>query len=111
MINEDPDGPIKRLLEQSPIVLILREYGLEVEESGSQYRLRCPFHPTGPPSFIANSRQNTWRCTACGESGNPIQFVRIFENISYFDAVRRLAKRAGTKLDDDGESEGPDFAT
>ncbi len=59
----------------------------------------CPFHNDHSPSFSVHPDKQIYKCFSCGESGNVITFVEKFLGISFHEAVKLLADRAGIKLD------------
>lgn len=59
----------------------------------------CPFHNDHSPSFSVHHDKQIYKCFSCGESGNVITFVQKFNGISFIDAVKLLADKAGVKLD------------
>lgn len=58
----------------------------------------CPFHNDHSPSFSVHPDKQIYKCFSCGESGNVITFVEKFLGISFQEAVKLLADRAGIKL-------------
>lgn len=59
----------------------------------------CPFHNDHSPSFSVHPDKQIYKCFSCGESGNVVTFVEKFLGISFQEAVKLLADRAGIKLD------------
>ncbi|MDQ6930546.1 MAG: DNA primase [Candidatus Eremiobacteraeota bacterium] len=66
----------------------------------------CPFHSERTPSFHVHPEQGYFKCFGCGEAGDVIAFLRRLENLSFPDAARVLALRAGIEL----EPENPQAA-
>ena len=58
----------------------------------------CPFHNDHSPSFSVHPDKQIYKCFSCGESGNVVTFVEKFLGISFQEAVKLLADRAGIKL-------------
>ena len=66
----------------------------------------CPFHDEKTPSFQVTPSRGYWYCFgACGEGGDVIDFLRKIDNLSFVEAVERLADRVGVQLryTDDGQ--------
>ena len=59
----------------------------------------CPFHDDHTPSFSVHKEKQIYKCFSCGESGNVITFVEKINGITFEEAVKMLADRAGIKLD------------
>ncbi|MDR3269377.1 MAG: DNA primase [Tannerella sp.] len=53
----------------------------------------CPFHPDKTPSFYVSPAKNICKCFSCGEGGDPVHFVMKHEQLSFYDALRFLAKK------------------
>lgn len=60
----------------------------------------CPFHDDSTPSLNISQEKQIYKCFACGAGGNSFTFLRDIENISFIEAVRQLADRAGIDLPD-----------
>ena len=60
----------------------------------------CPFHGEKTPSFNVNPARNIYKCFGCGEGGDPIKFLMTLEQLSYPDAIRRIAARYNIKLEE-----------
>jgi DNA primase len=58
----------------------------------------CPFHGEKTPSFHAEEAKSSYHCFGCGASGNAIDFVMAQDNLSFPEAVERLARDAGMAL-------------
>ena len=60
----------------------------------------CPFHDDSTPSLNVSQEKQIYKCFACGAGGNSFTFLRDIETISFIEAVRQLADRAGIALPD-----------
>lgn len=58
----------------------------------------CPFHDDHSPSFSVQKDKQIYKCFSCGESGNVITFVQKYNGITYTEALKMLADRAGIPL-------------
>ncbi|GHF95653.1 DNA primase [Deinococcus piscis] len=59
----------------------------------------CPFHKEKTPSFQVDTEQGYYHCFGCKASGDVFKFVQETENLSFGDALRKLAERAGVQLE------------
>lgn len=59
---------------------------------------RCPFHEERTPSFSVSQEKGVYHCFGCGKSGNVFNFIMDIDNVTFYDAVRTLAERAGIQL-------------
>jgi DNA primase len=66
----------------------------------------CPFHGEKTPSFHVHPDRGFFKCFGCDAAGDVIRFVQLHDNLSFVDAMRVLAKRAGVEL----EAEDPQAA-
>lgn len=80
------------------IVELISQY-LEVKRSGINYSSRCPFHQEKTPSFMISPERQVFRCFGCGESGDVISFLQKMEGLSFPEALKILADRAGVQLE------------
>ena len=64
-----------------------------------KYKALCPFHDDHTPSFSVHKDKQIYKCFSCGESGNVITFVEKINGVSFEEALKILADRAGIKLD------------
>lgn len=58
----------------------------------------CPFHDDHSPSFSVQKDKQIYKCFSCGESGNVITFVQKYNGITFIEALKMLADRAGIPL-------------
>jgi DNA primase len=66
----------------------------------------CPFHGEKTPSFHVHPDRGFFKCFGCGAGGDTIAFVQRIENVTFADALRTLAAKAGVQL----EAESPTAA-
>jgi len=82
------------------IVDVVSDY-VELRKSGRSYSAFCPYHSdTRTPSFAVFPETQTWHCFgACGEGGDVFTFIMKRENLTFGEALRLLARRAGVELE------------
>lgn len=80
------------------IVDVISEY-LPVEQKGKNYFAICPFHDDHNPSMSISPEKQIYTCFVCGASGNVFNFVANYEKVSFVSAVKKVAQKAGIKLD------------
>lgn len=88
---------IDQVRRANNIVHIIQEY-LPLKKSGSNWRGICPFHQDVNPSLNVSETKQIFKCFACGKGGNAFTFLQEYEKISFIEAVRKLASRAGISL-------------
>ncbi len=89
---------IEDLLKRADIVDVIGSY-IPLKKSGNNYIARCPFHPDDTPSLSVSPSRGIWKCFGCGVGGDAIKFVAMYENISYPEAILRLAKKYNVNID------------
>lgn len=98
------DDKKNEILENSDIVAIIGDY-VDLKKSGNSYKGLCPFHNEKTPSFTVDDRKQLFHCFGCGEGGDVVSFIMHKEGLSYIDAMKYLANKAGIKLDDKSTKE------
>ena len=76
---------------------------VSVKRAGSNYKGCCPFHKEKTPSFVVSETKQIFTCFGCGKSGDVIKFIQEYYNLSFPEAVRRLAAQYGIEIDDSYE--------
>ncbi|MBO4668251.1 MAG: DNA primase [Bacilli bacterium] len=87
----------KMIVEKSDIVAVISHY-LSLEKKGSNYMAVCPFHDDTKPSLTVNREKKWFKCFACNTSGNAIDFVKKYKNVSFLEAVKEVAEISGIDI-------------
>ncbi|HUO57900.1 MAG TPA: DNA primase [bacterium] len=91
------DDIIQRVKDSTDIVSVIGEY-VPLKKAGSSYKGLCPFHSEKSPSFMVSPARNSFHCFGCAKGGNVITFVMEMEKLSFPEALRLLAEKAGIVL-------------
>ena len=83
---------IDRIHDAAQIVDVVSDF-VTLKKRGVNYIGLCPFHDDSTPSFSVSPSKNICKCFACGEGGTAVQFVMKHEQVSYYEALRYLAKK------------------
>ena len=78
---------------------------MHLKPAGKGFKGLCPFHEEKTPSFMVSSEKQLFHCFGCGEGGNVFNFLMKYEKLSFFEAVKMLAKKSGVPLPVDEEKE------
>lgn len=70
------------------LVSLLDRYGVTMQKQGAEFFGLCPFHTETTPSFNVTPRVNLFKCFGCGESGDPIEFIKKYLGVGFVDAVK-----------------------
>lgn len=77
---------------------VIGEYvSLRPASAGSLKGL-CPFHDEKSPSFNVRPAQGFYHCFGCGEGGDVYKFIQQLDQLSFTEAVEKLAARIGFEL-------------
>ena len=101
-----PESFIEELVERSNIVDVVSSY-VQLTRKGSNMFGLCPFHNEKTGSFSVSESKQLYYCFGCGKGGGVINFIMEIENLSYPDAVRLLADRAGMVVPEESGDEAP----
>jgi DNA primase len=71
-----------------------------LKRAGAMWKALCPFHQERTPSFTVNPQRQIFKCFGCGAGGGPIRFVMMYENLGFVDAAKKLAERAGIRVEE-----------
>ena len=92
-----PEEVIEEIRMKYDIVDVVSGY-VKLQKKGSSYFGLCPFHNEKSPSFSVSPGKQIYYCFGCGAGGNVIYFVMQYENYTFQEAVKFLAKKAGIQL-------------
>lgn len=95
---------LEQIRAASDIVEVIGQY-LPLKRAGANFVALCPFHKEKTPSFNVNPHRQIFHCFGCHKGGDVFTFVREYENLSFMEAVRRLAERAHIALEFDDRPE------
>lgn len=87
---------IEDILKHADIVDVISSY-INVIKKGRNYVAVCPFHDDKNPSMMISKEKQIFKCFVCGTGGNAITFIQKYENISFENAVKKLAELIGYK--------------
>ena len=91
---------LDELNNRNPIEDVVGQY-VALTRRGSNLFGLCPFHGEKTPSFSVAPDKGIFYCFGCHKGGGVVNFIMEIENLSYPDAVRFLAKRAGLEVPED----------
>lgn len=96
---------IDQIRTANDIVDVISER-LQVRKAGRNFRALCPFHQEKTPSFNVSPERQIYHCFGCGAGGNVITFLMEYEKLTFPEALRELADRAGIALPRRGAEQG-----
>ena len=91
------DEVVEEVLRGNDIVDVISAY-VHLKKSGANYFGVCPFHNEKTGSFSVSAGKQMFYCFGCGEGGNAATFLMKYENLTFQEALQKLAERAGITL-------------
>lgn len=83
---------IDRILDAAQIVDVVSEF-VTLRRRGVNYTGLCPFHNEKTPSFSVSPSKGVCKCFSCGKGGNAVHFIMEHEQLSYYEALKYLARK------------------
>ncbi|MDA3802773.1 MAG: DNA primase [Patescibacteria group bacterium] len=80
------------------VVEVIREY-VPLKAVGANFQAPCPFHNEKTPSFVVSPDKQIWHCFGCGKGGDIFSFIMERDGMSFPEAKRYLADKAGIVLE------------
>jgi DNA primase len=93
-----PQHIIDQVRDRSDVAEIVGQY-VELKRAGTNFKALCPFHQERTPSFVVSPERQIYHCFGCGKGGNVFQFLMEMDGVSFPEAVRELAQRAGIEIE------------
>lgn len=88
---------IDRILDTAQIVDVVSEF-VTLRKRGVNYIGLCPFHNEKTPSFSVSPSKGLCKCFSCGKGGNVVHFIMEHEQLSYYEALKWLAKKYNIEI-------------
>lgn len=92
------DRVIEEIRNRTDIVELIGAR-VQLKRSAGSFKACCPFHKEKTPSFHVNPARQTYHCFGCSAHGDVFKFLMTQDGLSFMEAVRTLADRAGVALD------------
>jgi len=98
MVNQSYETLIKEIKGRLSISSLIENY-VSLKRSGKGFVGLCPFHDDKNPSFHINEDKGIYHCFGCGAGGDIIGFLMRYKNVSFYEAIEELARRAEVKIE------------
>ena len=103
MAGRIPDAVLDEISRRIDIVNEVEAY-VSLSHKGGRWWGLCPFHNERTPSFTVSRDTNLFYCFGCQKGGGVYQFLMEMEGLSFIEAVKRLAEKAGVELPESNQS-------
>jgi DNA primase len=90
---------VEQVRAAADIVKIVGDY-VKLRKSGANFVGLCPFHQEKTASFAVHPTKQIFHCFGCGVGGDVFKFVMMIENLSFPEALRRVAEKVGITIRD-----------
>lgn len=87
-----PRETIDRIYATAKIEDVIGDY-MTLRRRGANLWGNCPFHDEKTPSFSVSPSKGIFKCFGCGKAGNVVNFVMEYEQCSYADALKQIARK------------------
>lgn len=94
-----PEEVIEQVRNETNIADIIGQF-VALRKSGSNLMGLCPFHDENSPSFSVNEDRQLFKCFGCGKGGNVFTFMMELENLTYPEAILKVADMSGIEISD-----------
>jgi DNA primase len=95
MIKQDK---ISQIRDRASIVEVVSDY-VTLKKAGRNYMGLCPFHSEKTPSFTVSEEKGIFHCFGCNTGGGVFQFLMQIDQLSFPEALERVAKRYGIVIE------------
>ncbi|MBV9028252.1 MAG: DNA primase [Candidatus Eremiobacteraeota bacterium] len=89
---------LREIRARVEIASLIGQY-VSLRKRGNDLVGLCPFHAEKTPSFHVHPDRGFFKCFGCGAGGDAITFLQRLEQLTFGDAVRSLAAKAGVQLE------------
>jgi DNA primase len=90
--------PSEEVRAAADIVKIVGDY-VKLRKAGANMVGLCPFHQEKTPSFSVHPTKQIFHCFGCGAGGDVFKFVMLIENLTFPEALQRVAEKVGVKME------------
>ena len=95
--NYEAEAVRDRIRDATDIVELVSEH-IQLTRRGRNFLGLCPFHEEKTPSFSVNPDRQFYHCFGCGVGGDVFKFIQEIDRVTFVEAIKFLAERAGIAL-------------
>src|ERR1700727_279154 len=102
-----PPEIVEQVRHASDTVRVIGSY-VPLKKSGAKFKALSPFNKEKTPSFYVDPAKQMFKCFSSGHGGDVFKFLMLMENMSFPEAIRRLAQRASIAIPETGGKADPE---
>lgn len=88
---------VDRIIDAANILDVVSDF-VTLRKRGVNYIGLCPFHDEKTPSFSVSPSKGICKCFSCGKGGSAVHFIMEHEQLSYYEALKYLAKKYNIEI-------------
>jgi DNA primase len=96
-----PPEIVEQVRQASDIVDVIGGY-VPLKRSGAKFKALSPFNKEKTPSFFVDPARQIFKCFSSGHGGDVFKFLMLMDHMTFPEAVRRLAQKAGVPIPESG---------
>ncbi len=100
---------IQRIKDKVALSQYISRYADVKHKRGSDYVCCCPFHDEKTPSFYIHDDKQFFHCFGCGVSGDIFKFCSLYDHLTWYEAIIKIADEIGEPLDFDTKATQSNF--
>ena len=90
---------VDKIIDSANILEVVSEF-VTLRKRGVNYVGLCPFHDEKTPSFSVSPSKGICKCFSCGKGGSAVHFIMEHEQLSYYEALKYLAKKYNIEIEE-----------
>lgn len=90
---------VDKIIDSANILEVVSDF-VTLRKRGVNYVGLCPFHDEKTPSFSVSPSKGICKCFSCGKGGSAVHFIMEHEQLSYYEALKYLAKKYNIEIED-----------
>ena len=90
---------VDKIIDSANILEVVSDF-VTLRKRGVNYVGLCPFHDEKTPSFSVSPSNGICKCFSCGKGGSAVHFIMEHEQLSYYEALKYLAKKYNIEIEE-----------
>ena len=95
---------VDKIIDSANILEVVSDF-VTLRKRGVNYVGLCPFYDEKTPSFSVSPSKGICKCFSCGKGGSAVHFIMEHEQLSYYEALKYLAKKYNIEIEERGLSD------